>query len=344
MKYLLTLCVVVLFSLPALTFAADPIVQCGFSGQPACQACHLIQLGQNLLEWFIGIMASVIALVFAIGGMKMVMSGGSEGGVSEAKGMMTNAVIGFVILLSAWLVVDTVLKTVINKEFFGPATTTSEIGPWNNIQCEQPIVYPDLPPNTGRPPVPSLATTGTISSAQITSRLNTVNTYQTTLCTGVSAEVCNSLKAIMAIESAGNPNATSPVGAAGLMQLMPSTAKLLDPATFSGKTDNQIQDMLRSNTDLSMRLGTQLYADLLSRNNNDLTKTYAAYNGGQGANAPSVDCPGQMKWQCVWDSPGCYGTANTNCKTNTGYAETRKYVTNVKAVRCSLAGAGTPGC
>lgn len=122
MKYLLTLCVVVLFSLPALTFA-DSLVPC--SG-PDCQACHLVQLGNNLLVWFIGFVSSIIFLVFVIGGLKMVMSAGNEGGVSEAKGMMTSAVIGFVILLAAWLIVDTVLKMFVDE---------GKLGVWNEIQC-----------------------------------------------------------------------------------------------------------------------------------------------------------------------------------------------------------------
>ena len=55
----------------------------------------------------------------------------------------------------------------------------------------------------------------------------------------------------------------------------------------------------------------------------------AAYNGGAGANSPSSDCPGQKRWQCVWDSPGCYNTGKTDCTPNTGYIETRNYVKNI---------------
>ena len=131
MKYILTLCVVVLLSLPALTFAASIGIPCD---GPDCQACHLVQLGDNLLRWFIGIIAFVIFFVFVIGGLKMVMSAGNEGGVSEAKGMMTNAVIGFVILLASWLIVDTVLKTFVDG---------AVIGVWNRIECTAPIPLTD---------------------------------------------------------------------------------------------------------------------------------------------------------------------------------------------------------
>ena len=128
-RVLFTFLFVIVLSLPALA-SAFSVVPCGDlnddgSAQPACQACHFVQLGDNLIKWFIGIAASIIALIFAIGGMKMVMSGGSEG-VSEAKSMMTNSVIGLVILLSAYLVVDTIMKLFVDG---------SKLGTWNEIQC-----------------------------------------------------------------------------------------------------------------------------------------------------------------------------------------------------------------
>jgi len=112
-----------------LIFAYAAIVPCD-GVTVKCQACHVAELGQNLLTWFIGIAASVIALIFAWGGMKMVMSAGNAGEVSSAKEMMTNAIIGFVILLSAYLIIDTIIKLVVKE---------GAIGTWNKIECvEQP--------------------------------------------------------------------------------------------------------------------------------------------------------------------------------------------------------------
>ncbi len=97
-------------------------------GGKACQACHFVQLGNNILKWIIGIMASVCALVIAYAGFLMVMAGGDSGNISEAREMITNTVIGFIILLSAWLVVDTVLKMFVGDTLPG-------FGPWNKIEC-----------------------------------------------------------------------------------------------------------------------------------------------------------------------------------------------------------------
>ena len=92
---------------------------------PGCRACDVVILGQNLLMWFIGIMASIIALMFAWGGMQMVMSAGNPGAVTQGREKMTNAVIGLVIILGAWLIVDTVLKVVMG----------GNIGVWNEVEC-----------------------------------------------------------------------------------------------------------------------------------------------------------------------------------------------------------------
>ncbi len=103
-------------------YAAGIVPACA----PDCKACDFVQLGQNIIDWFIKVAASVIALTFAWGGAKMVMSGGDTGAVSSARSMMTNAVVGFMILMAGYLIVDTVLKLFLNDQSYGV---------WNKVQC-----------------------------------------------------------------------------------------------------------------------------------------------------------------------------------------------------------------
>jgi hypothetical protein len=129
---------------PLLVFGEEPkegIVPCGGTGQGECRACDFVKLGQNLINWFIAISASTIALTFAVGGMKMAMSGGDTGAVSSARSMMTNSVIGLIIILGSWLIVDTMLKLFLNDQSYGV---------WNEVQCvARPVATTPTPPVVG---------------------------------------------------------------------------------------------------------------------------------------------------------------------------------------------------
>jgi soluble lytic murein transglycosylase-like protein len=76
--------------------------------------------------------------------------------------------------------------------------------------------------------------------------------------------------AVASRESAYNPNAVSPVGAGGIMQIMPATARFLGL--------NDIFDA-RSN----IFAGTRYLRTLLDTFHGDLDLTLAAYNAGPGA-------------------------------------------------------------
>lgn len=77
------------------------------------------------------------------------------------------------------------------------------------------------------------------------------------------------VESVAQVESALRPDAVSPKGAMGVMQLMPATARALDadPADPAQNID----------------AGVRLLRDLLVRYDGDVVKALAAYNAGEGA-------------------------------------------------------------
>lgn len=73
-------------------------------------------------------------------------------------------------------------------------------------------------------------------------------------------------------ESSGNPNAISPKGARGLMQVMPGTAS--DPGFGIRPSNGTQQD--------DVRVGREYLAKMRDRYAGDLRKMWAAYNAGPG--------------------------------------------------------------
>ena len=85
------------------------------------------------------------------------------------------------------------------------------------------------------------------------------------------------IRSVMAAESAGQPQAISPKGAIGLMQLMPGTAKDLgvDPHDPAQNVDG----------------GARYLRDLLLKFDGRLWHALAAYNAGPGAVEKYNDIP-----------------------------------------------------
>ena len=96
-----------------------------------CNACHLVEMGNTILMWLIGVLFLVFAVILAMAGWGLVTSAGNQTALSDAKSKFTNAFIGLIIVLAAWLLVDTLMKGLLKS---GDGTITG-YGPWSQVKC-----------------------------------------------------------------------------------------------------------------------------------------------------------------------------------------------------------------
>ena len=110
-------------AIPALLFAQagipKQIVPCNGVD---CRVCDLATLAQNLINTGIFIVIFLSAILFAYAGF-LYLTNEAIGEQKRARDMFGSVAIGLVILLAAWLVVDTLMKSVLGGSF----------GPWNNV-------------------------------------------------------------------------------------------------------------------------------------------------------------------------------------------------------------------
>ncbi|USN92226.1 MAG: lytic transglycosylase domain-containing protein [Candidatus Nomurabacteria bacterium] len=298
-------------------------------------------MANGIVKWLIGVLMVVFAVLIVVAGFKLVTSGGNPGAKEDAKNMIANAIIGIIIVLAAWLMVDTVMKGLL---IGGDGRIDGKLF-WSKIECS--VMAQTFPPKIVHPtPDASRGTAydpakGTLTPAQIASIASLTapddKVVQAAALAGLDAEQTRNLQALMRVESGGCRSKTSPVGAQGCMQIMPGTARGYDPA-LKNLSDAEISQKLRDDDNYNIGLGAKIYADLYKAYEGDERKIYAGYNGGKGANEPSKNCPGLMRWECEWNSDGCYNTGKTDCVPNTGYIETRSYVKKVGDVSEKLKG------
>lgn len=122
---------------PAPNGQTSGLVPCGFNpfspsntsdSATGCQACNLAQLIQNIITFAIGIAIPIAAALFAYAGFLYITSASNPGNISKAKGIFKDALVGFLIAVCAWLIINTLLHVIFNQGTFSS-------GNWFTIQC-----------------------------------------------------------------------------------------------------------------------------------------------------------------------------------------------------------------
>ncbi len=98
-----------------------------------CGTCHVVQLANNVTDIIIDLALGISVLIFMYAGWLMISAAGNSTQIKKGKDVMLNVLVGLIIILTAWLVVDVMLKSLLpgGQVKFG----TNAPMPWNQIVC-----------------------------------------------------------------------------------------------------------------------------------------------------------------------------------------------------------------
>ncbi len=131
----MSLIALIIFSAPYLVSAQDLASFAGCTGTD-CSTCNVVSMANGLIQWVIGFLFVLFAGLMAWAGFGLVTSNGNHHALDEAKGYFVNAVVGFIIILSAWLIIDTIMRGLVgNSSNRGSVQTVTGWLFWTDVQC-----------------------------------------------------------------------------------------------------------------------------------------------------------------------------------------------------------------
>lgn len=199
LKYLPLVLIIALYLIPDLSIAQGGFVNCEGT---SCSACNLVDMTNKIIKWLLGMVFLIFAALMSVAGFGLVTSGGNPSALSAAKDKFKNALIGIVIVFSAWLIVNTIMVKLVSD-----GTTAGNItgwGPWSQVQCQEqtktvswsrsptdaPAVGEVTPPASGLP-------TGTQAHAAALAALGSNFTVRSSgNCSDKNRRECTSLDGI----------------------------------------------------------------------------------------------------------------------------------------------------
>lgn len=99
--------------LPKVSFAAG-LIPCDGVTVP-CDFKAFAQLINGIINWFLGISVSVAAITFAYAGAQMLFNPDEPKKLEDAKAMFKKTIIGMIIILGAWLIINTIVGALVNE-------------------------------------------------------------------------------------------------------------------------------------------------------------------------------------------------------------------------------------
>lgn len=337
-----------LAALPTPTFAVS-LIPCGRSGADAtaaerapCTICHIITGGQRIMDWGLRIMTFAAIAVIVAMAIFYIVSTGNEGMMTTAKSGITAAFVGFAVMLSAWLIINTTLRIfsanipglVVTSNGFGFSCDTSSSAGTAAAVSSSPSSAPVTggaactDPNSEKLRINSGGTVCNNSGACPSCNTSAFDTYITSYgnAAGISLGF---IRGLIARESSCVPSKekseSNGTKSCGLMMVNTSSSaytceQLKDPETGIREGVRILAAAFTSARSLSAQYGARVTVEELAA---------AIHNAGAGQSAASVDCSAGTGWPTIpkWGCPINPGTAEFNA------CRIKNYACNVGACR-----------
>ena len=305
----------------------------------SCSPCHLIVLFNTVLKWFLTISFLIFAIVALVAGIKLVTQG-NPGALADAKKSFLNAFIGLIIILSAFLIVDTLMRYLVRD-----GGDIEGYGPWQKVACatqSEATTEKDFFKDGDAPYEPRTTASGDnltqFTTVNVANRIAAIRaTPEVTAMSNAALDAAgitnplqrNAFRALISQESTNCQNKVGPQTdygrAYGCTQLLVPTARAMDKRAsnrFAGKSDAEVAQILQNDNAYNIRLGALYYKEGLQRYGGNLSYALARYNGGDKALNDSRDCQRLKAYECTINGAG--------------YEQTRNYVANITAVAKGL--------
>ena len=137
-RVIIPVCVITLWYsfVPEAVQAQNGFVSCEGTWNDPCDFCDLVSTARNILDFLITIAVIIAVIIIVFAGLRLTTSAGNVAAKDAAKGYMTNAIIGLILVLISWLIIDTIMKVLVDQEV---GAGGQDFGVWHRIECrDQP--------------------------------------------------------------------------------------------------------------------------------------------------------------------------------------------------------------
>lgn len=352
------------FTLTPFASEAAGLVPCGRNLDDAtttinetaiCTLCHVIVAGKGVMDWGVRVMVAIGLVVITAMGIWYIVSAGDKGMIEQAKSGIKSTLIGIAVILSAWLLVNTVLLLmaqetdstknpvlglrVTNGYHFtcdtqslaqGGASSAAKgetapsggtVTPGGGAECTDPAQLKD-----------ALSKGGTVCSGgswSCPAQCDTTPWQDAISAAAAKYHISETfIRLIIAKESSCNSGAVGPTGDCGLMQVKPSSVgnsgclgpsvNLTDPRVNIDQGTKILVSAVNEAASLESKYGATTKKESLAA---------AIYNAGSGQSGSSVDCKTSEGWPVIpkWGCPINPGEKEFNA------CDIRTYACNVQA-------------